>query len=148
MSNITRWNPVRDLITMNDMFNRDWFWPLNDTRWTLPTLDMYETDDAVVVKAELPGFDADQVDVRVEGNSLHIKGNRTVEKNEGEYHLRERQMVNFDRSLSLPVAVDSNKAHAEFENGVLTLTLPKTEEAMPKRINVTPKKQITTVTQK
>jgi len=148
MSNITRWNPVQDLITMNDMFNRDWFWPLNDSRWSLPTLDMFETDNAVVVKAELPGFDANQVDVRVEGNTLHIKGNRTDEKNEGQYHLRERQMVSFDRSLSLPVSVDSNKAQAEFENGVLTLTLPKTEEAMPRRINVTPKKQITTVTQK
>jgi len=143
MSNLTRWNPVRDLITMNDWFNRDWPSPMSDTRWMLPALDMYETDDAMVVKAELPGFNADQVDVRIEGNTLHIKGDQTTEQNEGQYHVRERQVLNFDRSLSLPVAVDSGKAKAEFENGVLTLTLPKTEEALPRRINVTPRKQIT-----
>ena len=147
MNSMIRWNPVRDLITMNDWFNRDWGWPVTDTRWALPALDMYETDDAIVVKAELPGFNTNEVDVRIEGNTLHIKGDQTTEQTEGEYHVRERQMLKFDRSLSLPVAVNSDKAKAEFENGVLTLTLPKTEEAMPKRINVTPKKQIPMVTQ-
>jgi len=77
---------------------------------------------------------------------LHLKGQRTTENQQGEesgrYHLQERSVTNFTRSIQLPVAVDGNKAEAEFENGVLTLTLPKDEKVLPKRINITTPKLI------
>ncbi len=148
MSNITRWNPMRDLADMNRWMDRAFenYWGEKGTDWNLPALDVLDKDNQIIVKAELPGYTPEQVDVRIEGDVLHLKGQRTTESEKGEeggqYHLRERSMSSFTRSVRLPIAVDSEKAVAEFENGVLTLKLPKNENALPKRINITSPKLI------
>lgn len=150
MSNLVRWNPVSDLLAtsrvMDRMFDQMWNnFGGNGGQFNMnvPAIDVRETDNAVIVHAELPGYKPEQIDVRVEGNVLHLRGEYNTDQNreEGQYHLRERSSSSFQRSIVLPVGVDANKAQAEFENGVLMLTLPKQEEAMPKRINITPKQQ-------
>ena len=141
MKSIMRWNPANDLLAMDRFFEQPWPRLFDGT----PALDMSETDDTIKIEAELPGFTADQIDIKIEGNVLHLKGEQRddQEKHEGEYHLRERKMVSFQRSVTLPAAVKADKAEARFENGVLTLTLPKDEASMPKRIRVTTQKEIT-----
>jgi HSP20 family protein len=102
-------------------------------------LDVYETDENLVVETSLPGISPDAVDISVEGNRLTIKGEtkREEEKEEeGKYHFRERRYGAFQRTLSLPVEVNADKAEAVFENGVLKLTLPKVEQARPKHIKL------------
>ena len=103
-------------------------------------LDMYETDTDVVVKTALPGVAADDVEVSVLGDTLTIKGER---KSEAEQEDEKRQYIHrescygrFFRSVTLPALVRADEAKAEFENGILTLTLPKAEEAKPKSIKV------------
>ena len=145
MSNLTRYNPARDLMSMNNMLDRffnDAFFPMRDGGFGSPNVDVIENNDNIVVKAELPGFKPENVDLRVEGNLLVMRGEGSEEtqKNEGQYHLHERHQASFVRSIPLPTGVDANKANAEFENGVLTLTLPKNEESKPKRITVNAKK--------
>jgi HSP20 family protein len=100
-----------------------------------------ENDKEMVVKAELPGFKPENVDIRLEGNVLSLRGQveEETEDGEGQYHVKERRMRSFTRTIQLPVEVDANKATAEFDNGVLNLTLPKNDAALPKKINVTAK---------
>jgi HSP20 family protein len=101
-------------------------------------VDMYETDDAVVVKSAIPGIKAEDLDISVTGDTLTIKGETKTDEEvkEENYLYRERRYGSFCRALSIPVPVVTNKADAEFENGVLTLTLPKAEEVKPKAIKV------------
>ena len=141
MSNLTRYNPARDLMSMNNMLDRffnDAFFPMRDGGFGSPSVDVIENNDNIVVKAELPGFKPENVDVRVEGNLLIMRGEgkEETEKNEGQYHLHERRQTSFSRSIPLPTGVNAEKANAEFENGVLTLTLPKNEEEKPRRISI------------
>ena len=141
MSNLTRYNPARDFMSMNNMLDRffnDAFFPMRDGGFGNPSVDVIENNDNIIVKAELPGFKPENVDVRVEGNMLIMRGEgmEESEKKEGQYHLHERHQSSFVRSIPLPTGVNSEKATAEFENGVLTLTLPKNEEAKPRRINI------------
>ncbi len=102
-----------------------------------PALDMFEAESAVVVKAAVPGFTPDDIDVSITGNTLTIKGQVSAEedKEEHNYIFRERHMASFSRMLTLPHEVGA-EATAQFENGVLTLTLPKPEEVKPKTIQV------------
>jgi len=150
MNTIVRWNPMRELADMSRLMDRTFenYWGTRASDWNVPALDVFEKDDKIFVKAELPGFTPEQVDIRVEGDVLHLKGQRTTETQQdeegGRYHLQERSISNFTRSIQFPVAVDGNKAEAEFENGVLTLTLPKDEKVLPKRINITTPKLINT----
>jgi HSP20 family protein len=97
---------------------------------------MYQTDKDVVVKATLPGVDAEDVDISISGDLLTIKGEHSEEEevDEGDYIHRERRIGTFSRSVALPVSVDSNKAEAVFDKGVLTVTLPKKETAKAKKI--------------
>ncbi len=145
MSSLIHWNPVRDAVSMSDMgdrlFNDAFFSRRNSGFSVSPDMDVIEDDDNIVVKAELPGFKSEDVDVRVEGDLLTIRGeyHEESEKKEGQYHLKERRQNSFSRSIPLPVGVDADKAKAEFEHGVLTLTLPKNEDAKPRRISVTAK---------
>jgi HSP20 family protein len=102
-------------------------------------LDLYETDDNLVVETSLPGINPDDVDISIVGNTLTIKGEtkHEAEKEEkGRYHYRERRYGAFRRSIILPTGVNTDAAEAVFEKGVLKLTLPKVEEAKPKRIQV------------
>jgi HSP20 family protein len=103
-------------------------------------LDVYTTDDSWVVKANVPGFKPEEIDIQISGDVLTIRGETKEEResngDEGKYLLRERRVSSFSRSLTLPGTVEADQAKAEFENGVLTLTLPKPEEVKPKRITV------------
>ncbi len=141
MSNLMRYNPVRDWLSMNtmlDKFFNDAYFPTREGGFGTPNVDVIENNDNIVVKAELPGFKPEDIDVRVEGNTLLMQGEGTeeTEEKEGQYHLHERRQASFARAIPLPTGVNTDKANAEFENGILTLTLPKSEEAKPKQISI------------
>ena len=143
MSNITRWEPFRDLATVRKDMDRlfDEFFAMPTTTpigWSTPMVDMYQTEDDIVVKATLPGLDPEELDIQITGDMLNIRGEikHEVEEKEAKYHLREHRYQSFARSLTLPAAVVADKAKAEMDNGILTLTLPKAEEAKPKTITV------------
>ncbi len=146
MSNLTRWEPMREVITLRDAmdhlfdeaFTRPWIARDGDSTAYAPAIDMYQTQDDVVVKAAIPGFKQEDVQINVTGDVLTIKG-ETRENNEVKekaYHIREQRWGSFERSVELPTLVTAEKAKAEFENGLLTITLPKAEEVKPKTITV------------
>jgi HSP20 family protein len=106
--------------------------------WSAPPVDMYQNDHEVVVKAALPGIKADEVQIQVNGDILTIRGETKHEqeqKNQS-WHIRERGWGSFERSITLPTSVVADRAKADFENGVLTITLPKSEQAKPKTITI------------
>jgi HSP20 family protein len=104
----------------------------------VPALDMYQTANEIVVKASLPGLTAENIDISIAGDVLTIKGEMLKEPEDSKttYHIRERRWGSFIRSITLPVPVVADKAKAEFENGVLNLTLPKAEEVRAKTITI------------
>ncbi len=150
MSNLTRWEPVREMMTLREAMDRlfdDAFTrPINlrDGGWSSPAVDMYQTDDEVVVKAALPGFKADEVQINVTGDVLTLRGETKHEEEKASspqgkdkaWHIREHRWGSFERSIALPTEVTADKAVADFENGILTITLPKAEEVKPKTITV------------
>lgn len=144
MSNIIRWEPAREMMTLREAMDRlfdDAFTrplSLSGNNWSIPAVDMYQTDNEVVVKAALPGIKADEVQLNVTGEVLTIKGETRQENETKEkaYHIREQRWGAFERSIVLPTEVVADKAKADFENGVLTITLPKAEEVKPKTINI------------
>ncbi len=144
MSNLIRWEPAREMMTLRDAMDRlfdDAFTrPLRmyDGQMSIPAVDMYQTDDEIVVKAAVPGAKADDVQINVTGEVLIIKGEigEKQEVKEKAYHLREQRWGVFERTIALPTDVIADKAKAEFENGILTITLPKAEEVRPKTINI------------
>lgn len=103
---------------------------------------MYETDDSLVVSAAVPGLKPEDVDITISGNTLSIKGEFQAEEEgeRGNVHFQERRYGKFQRTVTLPSAVDTEAADATFENGVVKVTLPKMEEARPKQISVKVKK--------
>jgi HSP20 family protein len=152
MSNeVVRWEPFSEMVSLRDAVNRlfedsfirpgAWPLPFDGGSFSVPT-DMIETKDNVVVKMSAPGVKPEDIDISVVGDTLTIKGETKSEEQfeEGSYIRKERRVGSFQRTLSLPASVASDKAKAEFEHGVLTLTLPKAEEAKPKSIKVTLKK--------
>jgi HSP20 family protein len=108
------------------------------TRIWASSVDIYENGDSLVLKAELPGVNPDDVEIRVEDNTLYLKGERKFEKEvkEQNYHRVERSYGTFTRTFSLPNSIDADKVAANFKDGVLTLTMPKKEEAKPKTIKI------------
>ena len=144
MNNITRWNPFRELSAMQNamdrMFDDVWRgeWPLS-ARWAgmeSPALDIQENDNAYTVVAPLPGINPDQINVRLQNGVLTISGeieSPKVDEN-SKIVVQERYYGKFSRSVTLPQSVDSDKVEATYENGVLTLNLPKVPEAQPSRI--------------
>jgi HSP20 family protein len=144
MSNLTRWDPFREMVAwrnaMDRMFENALTTPAmtwQPMSWDL-ALDVSETGDEFLVKASLPGIDPQDVDVTFENNVLTIQGEIKEEKNveEQRYHLRERRYGSFRRSVTLPASVKAEAIEASYEQGVLTLHLPKAEEVRPKRILV------------
>ncbi len=140
---ITRWEPFRDLVSlrqaMDRLFDESFVRPLRT--WTgveEPVLDMYQTADDVVIKASLPGVKPADVDITVSGDTVTIKGETRAEEEikREDYLYQERRYGAFSRTLRLPGALQTDKAEAVFENGVLRLTIPKAEEARPKSIKV------------
>jgi len=142
---VIRWNPWRDAPSLRDAANYWWgdsFARPERARWgsaerpsQLP-LDVYTTPEEIVVVASLPGLMADQVDITIDGDRLVIRGALQAPLENVDYVFNERAYGDFTRTLTLNVAVDAAKAEAVFENGVLTLTLPKAEETKPKMIKV------------
>ncbi len=143
MTNLIRWEPFREMLTLREMMDRmidEVFERPFGTVFVgqVPAIDMYQTDNEVVVKAALPGVKPDDVQISVTGDVLTIKGEiKQEEEQKGRsYHIREHRWGAFERSIILPTAVVADKAKAEFENGILTITLPKAEEVRPKTITV------------
>jgi HSP20 family protein len=125
---------------MDRLFDDAFTRPLNirDGGWSSPAVDMFQTDDEVVVKAALPGFKADEVQINVTGDVLTLRGEvkQQEETKERAWHIREQRWNSFERSIALPTDVRADRASADFENGILTVTLPKAEEVKPKTITV------------
>jgi HSP20 family protein len=150
MNNLTRWEPAREMMTlreaMDHLFNDAFTRPFSMMRdgganWSSPAIDMYQTDNDVVVKAAVPGFKADEVQINVTGDMLTIKGElkQEEEKKDRSWQIREHRWGAFERSITLPTGVLSDKARADFENGILTITLPKSEKVKPRTITVNAK---------
>jgi len=144
MSNLIRWEPAREMMTlreaMDHLFDDAFTRPLTlRDGWTAPAIDMYQTDDEIVVKASLPGVKAEEVQINITGEILTLKGETkqvVEEKKDKAWHMREQRWGTFERSVALPTQVIADKAKAEFENGILTITLPKAEEVKPKIITI------------
>ena len=143
MSNLIRWEPAREMMTlreaMDHLFDDAFTRPLTlRDGWSAPAIDMYQTDNEIVVKASLPGIKADQVQINITGEVLTLKGEvkHEEEKNNKAWHIREQRWGAFERSVALPTEVVADKAKAEFENGILTITLPKAEDVKPKIISI------------
>ena len=145
MNTITRWDQPRGLTSLQDQVNR--LFEDNFTRersahadlatWA-PPVDIYETENELVLKADLPGLQNEDIDVRVENNMLTIRGERKFEKvvNEDNYLRVERAYGPFTRSFSLPNTVSSESVRAEYRHGVLSLQMSKREESKPKQIKI------------
>jgi HSP20 family protein len=140
----SRWEPFRGVTTLQEQANRMFNELLGRqgeesslTSWA-PAVDIYETEHELVVKADLPDVDSKDLDIRVENNVLTIRGERKFEKkvNEENYLRVERAYGAFSRSFSLASTVNSEAIKADYQNGVLTLSIPKREEAKPKQIKV------------
>lgn len=146
---IIKHNPIREMVGLSDRLNRMFeemsgFNVENEiTGSWAPAVDVYESENAIEIKADLPGMTEKDIDVTVENNTLSIKGERKIENEEKResYHRIERQYGSFYRSFQLPNIVDVTRINASFRNGILELALPKREETKPKRIsiNVKPK---------
>ena len=145
--NLVRWNPMRDMETLHNRINRLFdgsFFPtfsLDDGmslgNWR-PVVDIYENEDTVVVKAELPGVDKKDIKVDLKDGVLTLSGERSHEKEvkEENYYRKERTFGSFHRSFSVPAEIDPDKIKAEFKDGVLKVAIPKPEEKKPKKIAV------------
>jgi HSP20 family protein len=145
MSNLIRWDPFREMMTLRTAMDRlfdnamlgqrdNWLQPAS---WDV-SMDVVENDDEYQVKASLPGINPDDLEITYNNNVLTIKGEVKEEKEEEQsrYHLRERRYGSFSRSVFLPSLVNADDISAAYEAGVLTLHLPKVEEAKPHRIQV------------
>ena len=146
MTSLVRWEPFRELISLREamdrLFEESFVRPW--AGWMMPAgaetlaVDMYETDDAIIVKTAIPGVKPEDLDISIAGDTLTIRGETKAEEEvkEEDYIRRERRYGAFCRSLTIPVPIVADEAEAEFENGILTLTLPKAEEIRPKTIKV------------
>jgi HSP20 family protein len=147
MSNLTRWEPAHETMTLreamdrlfDDAFTRP-FSIMRDggSNWSSPAIDMYQTDNEVVVKAALPGIKANEVQINITGDVLTLRGEtkQEEERKDKSWHLREQRWGAFERSIRLPTTVVADQAKADFDNGILTVTLPKSEKVKPKTITV------------
>jgi HSP20 family protein len=130
---------MRGIVFFDDAFTRPFsLMREGGSSWSSPAIDMYQTDNEVVVKAALPGIKAEEVQINVTGDILTIKGEvkHEEEKKDKSWHIREQRWGSFERSVMLPTGVISDRAKAEFQDGILTITLPKSEEVKPKTITV------------
>ena len=146
MTVLTRWDPFREFITLQDRMNRLFREPFGPegreesltTTTFAPPVDVYEDEHNVTLKIEVPGIDEKDIDVRIENNTLTVHGERKFEKEEKEQNYRrvERQYGSFTRSFTLPNTVDPEQVHANYDKGVLKISMAKKAEAKPKQIKV------------
>ena len=141
---LTQFQPFRGVSSLQEQINRLFSETFergtdeaNLTAWA-PAVDIFETEQSLVVKADIPDIKPEELDIRVENNILTIRGERKFEKqvNENNYLRVERAYGSFSRSFSLANTVNAEAIQADYKNGVLTLTIPKREEAKPKQIKV------------
>ena len=139
MTKLVRWNPYRT--TLFDEFDRLFDSAVSKSpaasNWGV-AIDVIENDDAYVVKATVPGLTADDLDLTLEDNVLTLKGEIKADEavENAQYHVRERRYGSFSRRVRFPVAVNSDNVEATYENGILTLSVPKVEEVKPRKIEV------------
>jgi len=144
---LIRWDPFRDLLTLQDRMdrlfqdsmtrNRGYEETLAPGFWS-PPVDIYETDEAVILKAELAGLNKNDVTIEIKNSTLILRGERKFEKDikEENYHRIERSYGSFSRTFSLPQTVDHSKVTATFKDGLLEITIPKIIDARPKQIEI------------
>jgi HSP20 family protein len=136
---ILRWDPFREMTSLQTQVSRlaDSMWSGRQESW-LPAVDVLDTADAVVLKAELPGLKVDDIQIEVDDNVLTLKGERTFTEtlDEERYYRVERRYGTFQRSLALPQGVKPDEIRATYEDGVLEVTVPKAEAEKPRRIEV------------
>ncbi len=150
---IVRWEPFRDLVSLQERMNRlfeESFRGINrsgnEEEWSVgtwaPAVDIYEQNSNIVLRAELPGVDPTGVDIRVENNVLTLRGERKFdgEVKRDSYHRVERAYGAFSRSFTLPSVIDTEKIQADYKDGVLTVVLPKREEARLRQIQISTNK--------
>ena len=134
---LSHFDPLANLRLFEDAYNRMLSEPQTNRPWA-PAVDIYETENELVLKADLPDVELKDIDVRVENQTLTISGERKFEKQESGkgYHRIERNYGSFVRSFSVPNSFDTENIGAEFKNGVLSVTLPKKEAAKPRQVKV------------
>jgi HSP20 family protein len=132
------WDPFADLNRFQREFEKSFFQGRNRPADFAPSVDVHEDDDALVLRADLPGVKREDIDIQVDGNVLTLKGERKLEteSEKRRYHRVERSYGSFVRQWQLPTNVDATKVDAAFENGILTLKLPKREEQKVRKIEV------------
>jgi len=143
---VVKWDPLRDLLSIQDRMNRLFEQTLSRSQaeegitastWS-PAVDIYETPETIIMKADLPGLSREDIEIQIRDNTLTLRGERRFAKDvQQENYLRiERAYGAFQRSFTLPATVQQDKIRAVFRDGVLELTLPKAEEAKPKKIAI------------
>ncbi len=143
---IIHWDPFREMITLREKMNRLFEdastgqregRDLVSSTWS-PAVDIFETENAIVLTAELPGIEDKDIEIKLEGNTLSLKGERQLEEEtrEENYHRIERSYGSFYRSFTLPHYVDQDKIKAEHEHGVLKVFLPKKQDSRPRSVKV------------
>ncbi len=144
---LTRWDPFREAVTLREAMDRlfeDSFVPSRrreqavERVWRLP-LDAYVTAEEIVVLADMPGVKPESVEITIEGDTLTIKGERPAPLSNVDYVMQERTTGKFQRTLNINIPVNADKAEANFEHGLLTLTIPKAEAVKPKTIQIVSK---------
>ena len=143
---IIRWDPFRDMVSLREKMNRlfeDVFTGRSEDReltpstWA-PAVDIFETENDLIMTAEVPGINEKDIEIKIEDNTLTLKGERKFEKEtkEENYHRLERSYGSFYRAFTLPNSVDVDKIHAEHENGILKITMPKRHELKPRNVKI------------
>jgi HSP20 family protein len=144
---VTRWDPFRDLLGLQDRMNRLFDESVRSVRqgdealstsvWT-PPVDIFETENEVVVKAELPEVNQKDIEIQVENSTLTLRGERRFDKEvkQESFHRIERPYGTFARSFTLPTTIDQEKIRADYKDGILRVVMPKREETKPKQIRV------------
>ena len=144
--NLVRWSPMREMATVHDRVNRMFngmfpsTWSDEEMHFSArnPAVDIYDQDDKVVIKAELPGVDKKDIHVGLEDRVLTLKGERSHENEvkEEKFYRKERAYGKFERAFTLPAGLDPEKINADFKDGVLKIEIPKPEEEKPRKIAV------------
>ena len=134
---LSHFDPLTNLRVFEDAFTRFLNEPQTNRPWT-PAVDIFETENDLVLKADLPDVDQKDIDVRVENQTLTIAGQRKFEKQESTkgFHRIERSYGNFVRSFAVPSSFNTEEISAEYKNGVLSVTLPKKEAAKPRQVKI------------
>jgi HSP20 family protein len=144
---LTKWDPFKDLLSLQDRMNRLFDESVRNVKpgdealssaiWS-PAVDIYETDDEVVVKAELPEVNQKDIDIQIENNTLILRGERKLNKEtkKENFHRIERAYGTFSRSFTLPGTIDQEKISADYKDGILKISMPKREDTRPKQIKV------------